>query len=100
MNCCPCRTMKTRGSGMIAVPRKGAFLPIRRRVMRGNGAILLPAIVSTQQPRVLSDPISLTSGGAMNMKPIKTDIQRVVDKLEKMNLKKPQNIRKNIRVSL
>lgn len=98
-----CRCMKT-GSGM-AVPMKrhrgGVSMGLIRRKFAGQG---IPDLLEgnvrkgVYEPAMIQDPQTYNiEGGAMK---IKSDMTKITDKLDKLNLMKPKNIRKNIRVAL
>ena len=96
-----CRCMKS-GSGMaigIKKGRSGVSVPLVRRRYAGMG---IPNLLEgnvrkdVYEPTIIEDPQSYNiKGGAM-----KSDMTKITEKLDKLNLMKPKNIRKNIRVSL
>jgi hypothetical protein len=79
--------------GGLIMMSKGRVRPNGQRT--GSGAVLLN-VDSPQYDGIQAyNPINLTSGRGL-----KTDVQKITDKLEKLTLMKPKNIKKNIRVAL
>lgn len=76
----------------MVMSSRGFVKPMRMRMSGGD--LLLnataPAFTGIQMP----DPINLTSG-----KGIKTDMTRLTEKLDKLMLTKPKQVKKNIRVA-
>lgn len=84
-----CRMMR---GGMI-MTKGGMIKPLRRKL--GLGALLLDGESQRFSGIQSPDPINLTSGRGL-----KTDVSRLTEKLEKLTLMKPKNVKKNIRVNL
>jgi len=96
-----CRCMKS-GSGMAIQTkrnRSGVSMPLIRRKYAGMGTTqLLEGNIqkSVYEPTIIADPNNYKIDGSG----LKSDMSKITAKLDKLNLMKPKNIRKNIRVSL
>jgi hypothetical protein len=91
-----------KGSGGYSLNmRKGrsgsTFMPIIKK--KKGGSILLGSQSSIYQPDI-SASLNPESKKFYQGKGLKTDMQKITEKLDKLNMIKPKNVRKNIRVSL
>lgn len=99
---CHCRMIR----GGLVMMSRSRIRPVGAK-MKGMGLLLNPTdsdMVGIQP----YDPINLTSGKGMKMRMgmgtemvrSKSDVQTITDKLDKLTLMKPKNVKKNIRVAL
>lgn len=90
---CMCRMMR---GGMIMSSRgRVKTLRQKQRSMLNGGELLLNPTATVFDSIPTYEPINLTSG-----KGLKSDMMKLTDKLDKLTLMKPKNVKKNIRVAL
>jgi hypothetical protein len=77
------------------------FAPTRRQFAGAGSPLLLQANVARGAYEAgLMEDSTQYGLGMFTGRGVKTDMGRIVERLEKMSLQKPKNIKKNIRVSL
>lgn len=104
-----CRCLKT-GMGASAPGKRFRsgmmFAPSRRQIAGAGSPLLLQANVSrgAYEAGLMDDAtqygLGLGAGAGAGRSSTKTDMTRIVERLNKLSLQKPKNIKKNIRVSL
>lgn len=96
-----CRCMKTPGGGVSLKMNKGksgSFMPLIKRKLAGKGLILQNSAQFQPNPQV--EGFSPESKTFYQGKGLKSDMQKITEKLDKLNMVKPKNVKKNIRVNL
>jgi hypothetical protein len=102
-----CHCIKKSGQGVTLVPRKGFVPVIKKKKAVVGGEVLLGQTARQFQPNAQVDGFAPESKKFFTSTPsystgkgIKTELQRVTDKLDKLVMSKPKQVKKNIRVSL
>lgn len=103
-----CHCIKKSGQGVTLVSRKGFAPIIKKKKAIVGGEVLLGQTSRQFQPNPMVDGFAPESKRFVTATPqqmnsgkgIKTDMQKITEKLDKLVMSKPKQVKKNIRVSL